>query len=382
MKILLIGGAGFIGTALFAKLGSMGQHELGIYDHRFRSCHDIRDKFYLDRFFQNFAPDLVVLLAARTGVAAGEEHPEEYVSTNILGTINVINACKKYGVRNFIFFSSSSIYGKRTWGGERSTPEDAPSAPISLYGVTKVAGEDLTRREGVDLNYAIIRPFTVYDIDGGREGMVIRKWIDAINSGKKVTVYSSTGGSSRGYTHVLDLVEGVCLIIEQMTKGETVREVYNLGGAEAVGNTDLFNFFQAHCKSVGKKIIRLAGVFNTIGNLVLCNDHGCVLSPYLKGKKAYFHEKLGLKTSACTISDLPFPGIGAIATNTGCLVHQHALDAEMEHIEKTLGVPVKRAEFYEGFPGVEILANSKGLIVPKNLRGPALSEIQEALKVF
>jgi len=139
---------------------------------------------------------------------------------------------------------------------------------------------------------------------------------------------------------------------------------------------------EAELKSVGKKIIRLAGVFNTIGNLVLCNDHGCVLSPYLKGKKAYFHEKLGLKTSACTISDLPFPGIGAIATNTGCLVHQHALDAEMEHIEKTLGVPVKRAEFYEGFPGVEILANSKGLIVPKNLRGPALSEIQEALKVF
>lgn len=135
-------------------------------------------------------------------------------------------------------------------------------------------------------------------------------------------------------------------------------------------------------KSIDKKIIKLTGVFNTIGNLVLCNDHGCILSPYLRGKKDYFHEKLGLKTSVCTISDLPFPGIGAVATNTGCLVHQKALDAEVEHIEKTLGVPVRRAEFYEGFPGVEILANSKGMIVPKNIRGQALSEIQEALKVF
>jgi len=131
-----------------------------------------------------------------------------------------------------------------------------------------------------------------------------------------------------------------------------------------------------------KKVIRINGVFNTIGNLMLCNDHGCVLSPYLKLKKAYFHEELGLKSSISTISDLPFPGIGAYATNTGCIVHQKCLDSELEIIQKALGVPVKRAEFYDGYPGTEILANSKGLIVPKTVKGAALSEIQEALKVF
>ncbi|MGC9310303.1 MAG: hypothetical protein ACP5E4_01110 [Candidatus Aenigmatarchaeota archaeon] len=135
-------------------------------------------------------------------------------------------------------------------------------------------------------------------------------------------------------------------------------------------------------KITEKKAVRLAGVFNTIGNLILCNDKGCLLSPYLGAKKAYFEEKLGLKTNIVTIANLPFPGIGACATNTGCLVHKNALDAEIGIIEKTLGVEAKRCEFYEGFPGTEILGNSKGLIVSKLIRGQVLAEIQEGLKVF
>ncbi|MBN2094449.1 MAG: hypothetical protein JW727_00220 [Candidatus Aenigmarchaeota archaeon] len=133
---------------------------------------------------------------------------------------------------------------------------------------------------------------------------------------------------------------------------------------------------------ITKEIVPLKGVYNTLGNLMLLNDKGCILSPYLKLKKHYFQETLGLKTSISTISDLPFPGIGAIANNNGCIVHEKALDAEIEIIEKTLKVPVKRAEFYDGFPGTEILANSKGMIAPKTLRGPAMAEVQEALKVF
>lgn len=135
-------------------------------------------------------------------------------------------------------------------------------------------------------------------------------------------------------------------------------------------------------KPTEKKIVRLEVTFNTLGNLILCNDKGCVLSPYLREKKHFFEEKLGLKTAISTISDLPFPGIGAYATNNGCLIHERALDAEIEIIEKTLGVPVKKAEFYGGFPGTEILANTKGLLIPKTIRGQAMAEIQEALKIF
>ena len=135
-------------------------------------------------------------------------------------------------------------------------------------------------------------------------------------------------------------------------------------------------------KNLEKEVIKLTGIFTTLGNLILCNDKGCILSPYLAEKKYFFENELKLKTEATTISDLPFPGILAAVTNKGGIVHKNCKDAEIEILEKTLGVEFKRLEFYENFPGAEILANSKGLIAPKNLKGQELAEIQEGLKIF
>lgn len=135
-------------------------------------------------------------------------------------------------------------------------------------------------------------------------------------------------------------------------------------------------------KDVGKEVITLPGQFTTIGNLILCNDKGCILSPYLSRKRVFFQKELGLKTIASTISDLPFPGVFAYVTNKAGIVHQRCRDSELDVLEKTLGVPFKRCEFYDGFPGAEILANSKGLIVPRLIRGQEMAEIQEGLKIF
>ncbi len=143
---------------------------------------------------------------------------------------------------------------------------------------------------------------------------------------------------------------------------------------EIVSDTEL--------KAVDKKIIKLTGVFTTIGNLILCNDKGCVLSPYIADKKYFFEKELKLKTEATTISNLPFPGVFGCVTNKYGIVHKDCKDAELEILEKTLGVEFKKPEFYCGFPGAEILANSKGLIIPKTLRGQELAEIQEGLKIF
>lgn len=135
-------------------------------------------------------------------------------------------------------------------------------------------------------------------------------------------------------------------------------------------------------KNSEKEVIKLTGIFTTLGNLILCNDKGCILSPYLAEKKYFFEKELKLKTEATTISDLPFPGILATVTNKAGVAHKNCKDAELEILEKTLGVEFKRLEFYEGSPGAEVLANTKGLIIPKNLRGQELAEIQEGLKVF
>jgi len=138
----------------------------------------------------------------------------------------------------------------------------------------------------------------------------------------------------------------------------------------------------AELEFVDKKVIKLTGVFTTLGNLILCNDKGCILSPYLAEKKYFFENELKLKTEITTISDLPFPGIFATVTNRAGIVHKNCKDAEIEILEKTLGVEFKRLEFYEGFTGAEILANTKGLIAPKTLKGQELAEIQDGLKIF
>ncbi len=135
-------------------------------------------------------------------------------------------------------------------------------------------------------------------------------------------------------------------------------------------------------KNLEKEVIKLTGIFTTLGNLVLCNDKGCILSPYLAEKKYFFEKELKLKTEATTISDLPFPGVLATVTNKAGIVHKNCKDAEIEILEKTLGIEFKKLEFYEGFPGAEILANTKGAVIPKNLKGKELAEIQEGLKVF
>ncbi len=135
-------------------------------------------------------------------------------------------------------------------------------------------------------------------------------------------------------------------------------------------------------KNLSKEVLKLQSVFNTLGNLILCNDKGIILSPYLEGKADYLKEKIGLKVEFSYIAGLPFPGILGLVTNKGGLVSKNCKDEELEKLEKTLDIEIHRCEYYDGFPGAEILANSKGLVVPPYLKAQKLSEIQEALGIY
>jgi translation initiation factor 6 (eIF-6) len=130
------------------------------------------------------------------------------------------------------------------------------------------------------------------------------------------------------------------------------------------------------------KVFKINSVFNTFGNLILCNDKGIILSPYLSDKIDFFKENTKLDVEITTISGLPLPGILALVSNKAGIAHKNCRDKELEVLEKTLGVEFKVCEFYEGFPGAEFLANSKGLIIPKYIKSQELAEIQEGLKVF
>ena len=135
-------------------------------------------------------------------------------------------------------------------------------------------------------------------------------------------------------------------------------------------------------RRLDKEIIRLESAFNTLGNLILCNDKGIVLSPYLKAKADWIREKTGLKVDSSHIAGLPFPGILGLVTNKGGLIAKNCNDDELEKIEKILGVEIHRCEYYDGFPGAEIIANSKGLVAPSYLKAQKMSEIQEALGIY
>lgn len=177
-KILLTGGMGFIGSHLQKKI------DCQVYD--LVNGDDIRDKFKLDSLFSKEKFDLVINLAARAGVSAGEEYYEEFFSTNCVGLKTLIDICRKHKAK-LVHYSSSAAINSR-----------------SIYGITKLAGEKMIEASGID--YVIIRPFTVIG-EGGRKEMVLGKWLNQYQRGEKIT-FNGDGTSFRGYTYVKDLVDG------------------------------------------------------------------------------------------------------------------------------------------------------------------------------
>lgn len=238
MKVLITGSAGFIGTKM-CKLFNQRKIDYDGFD--LVDGNDIRNLFQLDKQFEAGQYDVVIHMAARAGVRRGQEFPEEYISTNIVGTQNIINMCEKYNVGRLISFSSSSVLGGHNTGvGMSETDEYNPK---SLYAVTKLTGEYLVNNSNI--KHTIIRPFTVYG-ENGRPDMVIYKWINQIKSGRPVTVFGD-GTSTRGYTYVGDLVEAIYRLLKKPYDG-----TLHLGGNENIQLAELYELFLRHCKK--KKI--------------------------------------------------------------------------------------------------------------------------------
>lgn len=229
MKVLITGNKGFIGKKMWQLLN---QHNIECAGYDLVDSQDIRNKYQLDKFFELNQPTVVIHLAALAGVRQGEEYPGEYISTNITGTQNVIEMCKKHNVDRLIFFSSSSVFGDTV--AEGGIKESCEYNPISIYGTTKMSAEYLIKNSG--LKYTIIRPFSVYGEDGRRD-MVIYKWIDQIKQKKPITVYGE-GDSSRGYTYIEDLVKAVYKLLKKPYDG-----VLNIGGNEKIRLMELCEIF-------------------------------------------------------------------------------------------------------------------------------------------
>lgn len=249
MTILVTGGAGFIGSHIVEALLARGdtvvcvddlndyydprRKERNIKQHQkhphYTFCKlDIRDKGALGSVFQEHTITSIIHLAARAGVRPSIAEPELYLTTNILGTLNLLELAKKHKVKNFVFASSSSVYGN-----SKTIPftEDMKlDEQISPYAVSKKAGENLCYSYShlYKLPVSCLRFFTVYG-PRGRPDMAPFIFLDAVHNGKPITVYGD-GTTSRDYTYVADIVQGVIAAHDNPRPFE----IYNLGNSTPV----------------------------------------------------------------------------------------------------------------------------------------------------
>jgi len=205
---------------------------------------DIRNPEHLKGVFQKSKIDLVVHLAARAGVRPSISDPLLYQDVNIRGTIVLLESCKAHGIKNFIFASSSSVYGENQ--RVPFTEKDLDIQPTSPYGGTKRAGELLcySYHHLYKMNIACLRIFTAYG-PRQRPEMAIHKFARLIDQGGKIPMFGD-GSSRRDYTYIDDLVDGILGVI-RYHKGF---EIYNLGESQTTSLKELIRLIE---ESFGKK---------------------------------------------------------------------------------------------------------------------------------
>lgn len=211
MKILVTGHRGFIGSHLIERLNRL---EIPWEGYDLVDGNDIRDKVKLDAFIEKGQFDTVIHLAALAGVRRGEDYPQEYFDTNVIGTDNLLRISKKFGVKKFIALSSSSVNGGN---------------PTSVYGASKLAMEHLVKRAELSHKF-LVRPFTVYG-ERGRKDQVIFKWVEQCLQGKPLTFYGD-GESFRTYVYAGDLVDALILMLSYHPEKSDI--TFELGGGEKI----------------------------------------------------------------------------------------------------------------------------------------------------
>ncbi|HSR13543.1 MAG TPA: GDP-mannose 4,6-dehydratase, partial [Thermodesulfobacteriota bacterium] len=207
---------------------------------------DLRDETLLSRIFRENKIGSVVHLAAKAGVRPSVQDPALYVDVNIRGTLLLLEACRKHGVRKIVFASSSSVYGNQS--RVPFSEEDPVNTPISPYAATKKAGELLchTYHHLYGMDFACLRYFTVYG-PRQRPEMAIHHFTRSILEGKKISIYGD-GTSLRDYTYVDDAVEGTMGALA----GEHGFQVYNIGESRTI---TLLELIRAIEEQAGRKAL-------------------------------------------------------------------------------------------------------------------------------
>jgi nucleoside-diphosphate-sugar epimerase len=264
-KILVTGAAGFIASRVCALLHGLGQRVVGLDN--FNDAYDLQLKMWrwvqlenlhdlelhrldltetnaLERLFEKHARtqqgppfDAVVNLAARAGVRYSVENPRVYVESNVVGALNVMEMCRKFGVKKFVLASTSSLYGRN-----HPTPyrEDMNTDhQLSPYAATKKAAEAMAYTyhflHGLDVS--VLRYFTVYG-PAGRPDMTPLRFVQRIREGRVITIFGD-GSQSRDFTYVDDIARGTISALRPVGC-----DAFNLGSDEPHKLIDLVHLIE------------------------------------------------------------------------------------------------------------------------------------------
>ena len=268
-NILITGGAGFIGSHLVDRLLAEGDWRITVVDdlNDFYSPEikrvniaghltnpdyrlveaDIRDTEALAKVFANAGFDVILHLAARAGVRPSLSQPRLYFETNVTGTLNLLELARIHQVKQFVFASSSSVYGINC--KMPFSEDDRIHQPISPYAATKAAGELLchTYSHLHGIRTIGLRFFTVY---GARQrpDLAIHKFAKLISEDKPIQMFGD-GTTRRDYTYIDDIMQGVRASIDY---DASMHEVFNLGESQTIELRELISLLE---QALGKTAI-------------------------------------------------------------------------------------------------------------------------------
>ena len=267
MKVLVTGSAGFIGFHVSKRLLERGDTVIGVdslneyYDVELKNARNalllqnknyffhkvnIADKEELFSVFKKEMPEHIINLAAQAGVRYSLKNPFAYEENNVKGFLNILEACRRFGIMHLVYASSSSVYG-----ANKKLPfseSDRVDYPISLYAATKKSNEEMAfaYHHLFGINVFGLRFFTVYG-PFGRPDMALFIFAKSILEGKPIRLFNK-GEMKRDFTYVSDIVDGVISALDKCSGCE----VFNLARGEA---RRLLDFIKEIEKNIGKKAL-------------------------------------------------------------------------------------------------------------------------------
>lgn len=297
---LITGGAGFIGFYLSKSLLEKGAKVIGIdnmndyYEVSLKEARlavlkeysqyhfvkgDIADKETVLRVFEEYAPQIVVNLAAQAGVRYSIDNPDAYIQSNIVGFFNILEACRHYPAEHLVFASSSSVYG-----GNTKVPfstEDKVDNPVSLYAATKKSNELMAYSYSKLYKIPLtgLRFFTVYG-PMGRPDMAYFKFAKKIMADEPIQIYNN-GDMLRDFTYIDDIITGVENILcnpPAFDEKGAAYKIYNIGNNKPEKLMDYISVLE---KCLGKEAkkeylpMQPGDVYQTYADVSeLMNDYG------------------------------------------------------------------------------------------------------------